>query len=50
MSVLTQMTIAGQLTNDSLVWKNGMTQWAKAGTVEELKNLFTNKMPPIPKE
>ena len=47
-SVLTQMAAAGQLTADSLVWKNGMAQWAKAGTVDELKNLFTNVMPPIP--
>lgn len=44
---LTQMATAGQLTSDSLVWKNGMTQWAKAGMVDELKNLF-NIMPPIP--
>lgn len=27
--------------------KNGMAQWAKAGTVDELKGLFT-AMPPIP--
>ena len=47
-SVLTQMAAAGQLTIDSLVWKNGMTQWEKAGTFDELKNLFANIMPPIP--
>lgn len=47
-SVLAQMATAGQLTDDSLVWKNGMAQWAKAGTVDELKNLFANAMPPIP--
>ena len=44
---LTQMVAAGQLTSDSLVWKNGMVQWKKAGTVDELKNLFSS-MPPIP--
>lgn len=44
---LTQMVAAGQLTADSLVWKNGMEQWKKAGTVDELKNLFF-AMPPIP--
>ena len=43
-SVLAQMATAGQFTADSLVWKNGMAQWAKAG----LKNLFANVMPPIP--
>ena len=47
-SVLAQMATAGQFTADSLVWKNGMAQWAKAGTVDELKNLFANAMPPIP--
>ncbi len=47
-SVLAQMAAVGQLTTDSLVWKNGMAQWAKAGTVDELKNLFANAMPPIP--
>ena len=47
-SVLAQMATAGHLTADSLVWKNGMAQWAKAGAVDELKNLFANTMPPIP--
>lgn len=48
LSALTQMVAAGQFTADSLVWKNGMAQWAKAGTVDELKGLFVNAMPPIP--
>ena len=47
-STLAQMATTGQLTTDSLVWKNGMAQWAKAGSVDELKNLFDNIMPPIP--
>jgi len=47
-SVLAQMATVGQFTADSLVWKSGMAQWAKAGTVDELKTLFTNTMPPIP--
>ena len=47
-SVLAQMAAAGQLTADSLVWANGMAQWAKAGTVDELKALFVNNTPPIP--
>lgn len=46
-SVLAQMATAGQFTADSLVWKNGMEQWVKAGTVDELKDLFST-MPPIP--
>lgn len=48
LSSLAQMVTAGQLTSDSLVWKNGMAQWEKAGTVDELKKLFMNAMPPIP--
>lgn len=48
LSALTQMVAAGQFTADSLVWKNGMAQWAKAGTVDELKNMFASAMPPIP--
>ena len=48
MSVLAQMVADGQLTTDSLVWKNGMAQWAKAGTLDDLKVLFANAMPPIP--
>lgn len=47
MTTLTQMANAGQITTDSLVWKNGMARWAKASTVNELKCLFT-VMPPIP--
>ena len=47
-SVLAQMATAGQLTADSLVWKNGMAQWVKAGTIDELKKMFANVMPPIP--
>ena len=47
-SVLAHMATTGQLTVDSLVWKSGMAQWAKAGMVDELKNLFENAMPPIP--
>lgn len=47
MSSITQMVSDGQLTADSLVWKNGMAQWEKAGTIDELKNLFSI-IPPIP--
>ena len=49
LSILAQMAASGQLTADSLVWKRGMAQWAKAGTVEELKGLFST-MPPIQSE
>lgn len=48
LSVLTQMAANGQFTADSLVWKNGMAQWAQAGTVDELKGMFVSPIPPIP--
>jgi len=42
---LQQMSAAGQLTANSLVWKTGMTEWVRADSVDELKGLF---MPPVP--
>lgn len=47
LNMLHQMATAGQLNADSLVWKNGMSEWAKAGTIDELKSIFV-VMPPIP--
>ena len=47
LNMLRQMSMTGQFNADSLVWKNGMSEWAKAGTIDELKGLFT-VMPPIP--
>ena len=38
----------GRLQRDSLVWKAGMAQWAKAGDVPELSALFANVPPPVP--
>jgi hypothetical protein len=38
----------GQLTRNSLVWKEGMTNWAAAGMVEELAPLFAAAPPPLP--
>lgn len=47
MNTLKHMALSGQLTSDSLVWKNGMAEWAKADAVDELKDLFF-VIPPIP--
>lgn len=47
LSVLQQMAAAGQFNADSLVWKNGMSEWVKAGTIDELKSMFVI-IPPIP--
>ena len=48
LAALKQMAMAGQFTGASLVWKAGMSEWAKAETVEELKPVLDNVMPPIP--
>ncbi|TND09412.1 MAG: virion core protein (lumpy skin disease virus)-like protein [Bacteroidetes bacterium] len=46
--VLQQMAQAGQLTPQTLVWKNGMANWLPAGQVPELAALFMNTPPPVP--
>ena len=39
---------SGALKRDSLVWKAGMAQWAKASDVPELAALFAGVPPPLP--
>ena len=46
-SILTQMAINGHFNKDTLVWKNGMSEWEKAIKIEDLQIVF-NSMPPIP--
>ena len=48
LATLQQMAIAGQFTRSSLVWKAGMPAWVAAETVDELKEVLANVMPPIP--
>ncbi len=48
MTALQTQASGGQLTRESLVWKNGMAQWAKAADVAELAPLFANTPPPLP--
>jgi len=38
----------GQLRQDTLVWKEGMPQWATAGSVSELGSIFPKAPPPLP--
>ncbi len=38
----------GQLTRDTLVWKQGMAGWIKADAVPELQGLFAAVPPPLP--
>ncbi|MFA5782234.1 MAG: SPFH domain-containing protein, partial [Bacteroidales bacterium] len=45
---LAQMVQSGQITKDTLVWKNGMAAWTSAGQVPEVAKLFTQAPPPLP--
>ncbi len=47
-NTLGQYIQSGQITRDTLVWKNGMAQWAKAGDCPELQRLFGTTQPPPP--
>jgi membrane protease subunit (stomatin/prohibitin family) len=38
----------GELTEETLVWKEGMSNWLPAGEVSELKTLFSRTPPPLP--
>lgn len=46
MQHLQQMVQSGQLTPQTFVWKQGMTQWDAAGNVQELSSLFAAPAPP----
>ena len=48
MATLKQQAQSGQLTRETLVWKEGMAQWTKAGEVPELASLFSAVPPPLP--
>jgi membrane protease subunit (stomatin/prohibitin family) len=45
---LAQMAQSGQFTRDSMVWKQGMENWAAAGSVQELSSVFGSVPPPPP--
>lgn len=48
LGALKQMAVEGRFTRDTLVWKEGMAQWAPAGQVAELSSVFGAAPPPIP--
>jgi membrane protease subunit (stomatin/prohibitin family) len=45
---LPHMVAAGQVTRQTLVWRQGMGQWQPAGEVAELSGLFATVPPPLP--
>lgn len=48
MSALQSYVQSGQLTAETLVWRQGMANWTAAGQVEALKGLFGAAPPPLP--
>ena len=42
------MAQSGQINANTLVWAQGMPQWAAAGSVPELMQLFAPTPPPLP--
>jgi len=40
----------GRITKDTLVWSEGMANWAKAGDVPEIAPSFSSVPPPLPPE
>jgi membrane protease subunit (stomatin/prohibitin family) len=48
LAALAQMAQSGQLTPQSMVWKQGMAGWVAAGTVQELAAVFAQSAPPPP--
>ena len=48
MAALTAHVKGGKITRKTLVWKAGMSGWAAADTVDELKPLFGEVPPPLP--
>ena len=48
MAALQQQVQAGQITRDTLVWKQGMSSWTAAGQVPDVANLFGAAPPPLP--
>jgi membrane protease subunit (stomatin/prohibitin family) len=48
MDQLQSQVTSGELTGQSLVWKNGMAAWTPASQVPELQPLFANVPPPLP--
>lgn len=46
MKDLSHLVSTGQLSKDSLVWKQGFADWIKAENVQELSSLFSGSVPP----
>lgn len=45
---LQQMFSGGTVKRETMIWKQGMAEWAQAQAVTELADMFNNTPPPIP--
>lgn len=48
MNVLKEMATSKQLSKETLVWRDGMSNWQAAGESSELEPIFGSTPPPIP--
>ena len=48
MKEIRELIAGGMLTEETLVWKDGMKGWESANTVPDLADLFTNDEGPTP--
>ncbi len=48
MNTIKQMVSSGQITKETLVWREGMANWGSAGDVNELSSVFGSIPPPLP--
>ncbi len=49
LNALAQHARSGQLSRDTLVWRQGMAEWSAAGNVPELQSVLGSVPPPLPK-
>jgi len=47
-ATITQMIHTGQISQDTLVWQQGMSDWIKAGEIYELSSAFNSNPPGMP--
>ena len=40
--------LRGRITRETLIWKNGMVEWTKAGNLPELTSILAGMKPPLP--
>lgn len=48
LQALTRMAASGELTRDTLAWKQGMAAWTPAGSISELASVFGSVPPTLP--